>query len=51
MMPWEKPPEPGYNEIPDFLKRFSDGALVCPNPLNNPPTKDPLALQLWGPKT
>jgi hypothetical protein len=21
MMPWEKPPEPDYNEIPDFLKR------------------------------
>ena len=44
--PWEKPPEPDYNEIPDFLRRE-----LPPNPANNPPAKDPIAPLPWEPTT
>ena len=42
--PWEKPPEPDYNEIPDFLKRE-----LPPNREDNPPAKDQSAPLPWEP--
>lgn len=62
MMPWEKPPEPDYNEIPAFLKRNIEGAsavaipfqFVTPellNPVNSPPTKDQSVPLPWEPTT
>ncbi len=58
MMPWEKPPVQDDLEIPAILKR--DANNVAPymlktsnqiNHANSPQARDPVALQLWGPKT